>query len=290
MPGLVGLEIARLGILLNLQAVNFKFSLPTCHLLFGQELSGLNNNHSCEMDSLLIQVEESLKETAQKKLLIRCDNWALWLKEDQDLMFKTFNSSLPKTLIINQDFTSGMLSGDFDDRKSPDNFPLQDLDIMLVVNWLATFGELLLHASGVVLDEKGYAFIGPAGEGKSTLAAKFADEHNALVLGEDNLILRHRHGRYWIYGTPWHQSPAMCSPLGAPLEKVFFLDKWAGFKVEALTPMDGITRILQTGFIPYYRPDLMPKIFDNLSILGGKVPFYRLSYPLGSDPWELIQS
>jgi len=53
--------------------------------------------------------------------------------------------------------------------------------------------------------------------------------------------------------------------------------------------MDGIARLLQTAFIPYYRQDAMPTILERLSLLAEAVPFYTLSYRLGDDVMALIR-
>jgi hypothetical protein len=197
--------------------------------------------------------------------------------------------SPPIRIVVNPGYTSGEVLSDFSLGVGEDLYPIQNLEIKLFANWLASYGDFILHASGVVVDQKGYAFIGPAGAGKSTLAAALSADPNVLLLGEDQVILCYLENRFWIYGTPWHLRPWMCSPYGAPLEKLFFLDRESSPGVEGLTPMDGITRLLQTAFIPYYRPNLMAGILDRMALLAGHVPFYTLSYQLGSDVWKLIR-
>ena len=57
-------------------------------------------------------------------------------------------------------------------------------------------GVLCLHASGVDVGGRACAFVGPAGAGKSTMAAAFA-EAGWRVLSDDTLALR-RHGAAWL--------------------------------------------------------------------------------------------
>jgi hypothetical protein len=151
---------------------------------------------------------------------------------------------------------------------------------------------MILHAAGIDVDGQGYCFVGSHGAGKSTLTASFAapteEQGKVEVLGEDNLILRYQEDQFWIYGTPWHLNPEMCSPRGVPLKKLFFLDKTAGQQVEQLLPVDGVARLLQTAFIPYYRPETVSNILDRLALLAGQVPFYTFCYQLGSDIYQLI--
>ena len=167
-------------------------------------------------------------------------------------------------------------------------YPLADIDVILLVNWLASFGDLILHASGVAYEGRGYCFAGVSGAGKSTLAAAFMAS-GLTVLGEDNLVLRYLEGRFWIFGTPWHRDPAACSPDGVPLEKLFFLDRTAAPGVAPLPPVRGTELLLQTAFVPYYRPAAVATILDRLALLAERVPFYTLSHRLGAGVMALVR-
>jgi hypothetical protein len=227
----------------------------------------------------------------------------LWRDEQGRYVLVTPRSSPPRRqVVVDAGFRVGKVIGEFarDGCRWQAGYPLQGLDIVLFANWLAGFGDLILHACGVELAGAGYAFVGPAGVGKSTLAASFlsaatgaadgatTDLDPAVVLGEDQVILRYRQGRFWIYGTPWHLNPAMCSPRGVPLEKLFFLDRTGAPGITPVEPLEGTTRLLQTAFVPYYRTDALPAILSRLDLLAGQVPFYTLSYQLGKDPIRLI--
>jgi hypothetical protein len=119
--------------------------------------------------------------------------------------------------------------------------------------------------------------------GKSTLAAALAADPAVTVLGEDQVILRWLEDRFGIYGTPWHENPLLCSPLGVPLDKVFFLQRTGADGVADCAPADGVARLLQTAFVPYYRPAAVAAILERLALLAERVPFRTLRYRLGSD-------
>jgi len=131
--------------------------------------------------------------------------------------------------------------------------------------------------------------VGDPGAGKSTLAAVLATDPGVTVLGEDQVVLRYLDGCFWIFGTPWHINPDMCAPIGIPIEKIFFLDRTLKPGTTRISPLDGITRILQTAFIPYYQSKWVPGILDHLGLLAQQVPFYLLSYKLGTDPLQIIK-
>jgi hypothetical protein len=61
---------------------------------------------------------------------------------------------------------------------------------------MSHFGRIVLHASAVAADGAAVAFVGPAGAGKSTLAAAFAHRGNAVV-ADDALFLEESRGQWF---------------------------------------------------------------------------------------------
>ena len=115
---------------------------------------------------------------------------------------------------------------------------LASTDIRITVNWLARFGDLILHAASIVVGAEGYCFLGESGAGKSTLAAALATEMGVPILGEDQAILRNLDGEFWIFGTPWHERADRCLPQGVPLKKVFFVDRNLAPGIHPITPSE----------------------------------------------------
>lgn len=221
--------------------------------------------------------------------LYRSDTWDAWKDPVGNFVFSVPNQKPVRHAVINADFSDGDVIINPSTVDESPYYPLEHLDIRIISAWLGTKGDLMLHASGVVMDGVGYCFIGESGAGKSTLVANFAKDPAYTVLGEDQVILRYLDGQFWIFGTPWHTNPALCSPLGAPLKKMFFLDRALPAGVKVVKPAEGVTRVLQTAFVPYYLPEHLPGILDRLSLLAERVPFYSLSYRLGTNPIPLIR-
>jgi hypothetical protein len=283
---LIGLSVAGLPLWLDARGSGVDMALSVCHTKFvapGRPHGGL-----------VLQVQDGQ--------LPGTDGWQpiyhsfpaseLWLDRRGHYVFVASEFTPPKRhVVLDAGFTRGEVLGEFSSGANAGQalYPLQDLDMMFFANWLAGYGDLILHASGVNLAGAGYGFVGVSGAGKSTLAATLASDGSATVLGEDQVILRYVGGRFWIFGTPWHLNPEMCSPLGVPLHKLFFLDRAAGDGVAPCAPVDGIARLLQTAFVPYYRSEAVAAILDRLALLAERVPFYTLSYRLGEDVMGLVQ-
>lgn len=240
--------------------------------------------------SVIIHPPEVAPDEANAQLICETDVWELKQGERQELVFTTKRSKYPRTLKIQQDYTRADLYGRTIFQDGGLRYPLENLDMLMMVNWLAERADLILHASGVVLEGKCFAFPGASGVGKSTLAAALKKNHNALVQGEDQVILRFLENDFWSFGTPWHQNEAMCSPVGAKLGGVVFLDRSAERGIHRISAVDGAARLMQSAFIPFYRPELIPAILDRLSSLAEAVPFFCLNYSLGQDVYlEYLQ-
>ncbi len=295
------LGIAGLGLKLDAKGANLKIITPNCYekflkpvanpqafLLFNQN----DNNLSGEGDQLALKVKNENLSIQPKSegldLIFQTDNWTAKFDGHGNFILDTLQIPPKRRMIINGDFSHGEVIGDFSEWENSGFYPLLNMDMKLFVNWLARSGDVILHASGVNVDGHGYVFAGKAGAGKSTLASLLLRNHAVTVLGEDQVILRYLNGRFWIFGTPWHEDPVMCSPQGVPLEKLFFLDRDDKQGVSLIKPIESVTRILQTAFVPFYRQDLMPGILDRLEKLSKQVPGFVLSYQIGSDPWPLI--
>lgn len=283
---MIRLNVAGLQLALDAREAGVRMSVPPCHAGFlaagGQEV-------------LTLTVRDGLlrESTTWQPLYVTPEAWQLWRDEAGRYVFVAGRDSPPgRQVTVDASFRSGELLGRFAASTVPaeSRYPLFDLENILFVNWLAGHGDLVLHASGVVVDGRGYAFVGKSGAGKSTLAAAFLGVPGVTVLGEDSLVLRREAGGFRIYGTPWHVDPARCAAADAPLEKLFFLDRTRRTGSEPYPPADGVARLLQTAFIPYYRPAAVTGIVDTLAHLAARVPFYMLSYRLGDDPSQILRA
>jgi hypothetical protein len=256
-------------------------------------VDGVNHTPTVNPKRLTLNVLNSpppLIDQATTKPIFRSATWELWFDHLGKYLFVGPQQEPSRMIVVDNAFTDGVVMGDFNNHPGDTILPLGDLEIRLFSVWFAESRDIILHASGVMVDQEGYAFIGTSGAGKSTLASQLSKHESVTVLGEDQVILRYIDQRFWIFGTPWHENPSMCSPAGVPLEKLFTLDRSLKPGIHPITPLDGITRILQTAVIPYYRPDYMPAILDRLALLSEQVPFYALSYPIGADPLEMIKN
>lgn len=277
-------EIAGLTVQFTLSDFVLTLEFPPAHKKFFKDSldpKAVSKIELCIQDEVI-----TLLQTKGTPIL-RSDTWEFWISPIGDYEFFLPYDEIPLRVTVKPDFSEGTIRGDFSSIKTP-VFPLKNIENRIFSAWLGSLGDIILHASGVIYDGKGYCFAGDPGAGKSTLAAALAADSGITVLGEDQVVLRYLENRFWIFGTPWHLNPEMCSPEGIPLSKMFFLDRSLEPGAHLISPLDGITRILQTAFTPFYQPKWIPGILARLELLSQQVPFYNLSYQLGSDPVALI--
>lgn len=239
---------------------------------------------------LLELFEENIElDIDHQDLLLSNETWDL-LKEPNDiLVFRFKHYQVPVLAIsVDSEFRQGKIHWTEIGLES-DGISIKDIiDLRLYLNWLASFGDIVLHASGFVHKGKGYCFLGESGRGKSTLVRDLAGEPGLTVLGEDQVILRCLDGQFRIFGTPWHSEPEFCSPMDAPLEKMFFLDRAKEKTTWEMTPMEVTTRIIQTAFVPWYRNECLPLILERIAFVPESTRCLGLSYKLGSDSLDTL--
>lgn len=289
---LKGIHVAGLNLLFEGGPLQLDLGFSLSHQQFILNDSAEVNKTSAFSDTLILQLQQINldRQSVWKQPICFTEIWELWQDESGQLIFYNPLQPLLRQVIVAPDFTHGRLVGNYHLEPHPVRPLSQDLEIVLFSNWLAKFGDVILHASGFIYDGKAYVFAGDAGVGKSTLATHFSKKPAFNVLGEDQVILRLKDDQFWVYGTPWHINHHMCSSQGAPLACLFFLERDGVNKIKPLTSADGIKRLMQTAFIPYYRPDAVNAILKKLILLSGMKSFMSLSYQLGGDVWNLIRS
>ncbi len=289
------LFIAQLALWLGQRSKTHNIFIPPSHQKFIQPVVSPQADFSFQDDNtnkpLILSIHDGPLPPAGDfgTPLLETPSWGLWESDAGEYVLLVKEDIPPRLAKVDRAFRSGALFVNLSTGAEL-IYPPGTLEIRLFSVWLAQFGDLILHASGAIKDGRGYCFIGQAGAGKSTLARALAQDPGTVILGEDTLILRNIGGQFWLFGTPWHLDPDFCSPRGAPLEKLFFLDRSKPSGINLAPPIDGISQVLKTAVIPYYHPEWLARIMENLVLLSGLVPFFEFSYPLGADAWALIQA
>lgn len=282
------IKIADLSLKLDASDTNLNLWCPKTHQKFLQDNCHDGNEVSDQVLLLNLQSKPIPPDFSLADCLCQTEIFEIYQNLSGMMIFIDPKQSPPRAIKVDPDYRIGQVTGNFEVLGGTPFYPLMYIDIILFSNWLANCGELILHACGFAVDGKGYCFTGDSGSGKSTLIDSVAHHKAVTILGEDQVILRKIDEKFWIFGTPWHTSPDRCSPLGVPLESLFFLKKEFRNAVHSVNPFDGITQLMRTAFIPFYRPSVISKIMATLSELSCLVPFNQFSFQLDSDVLRLL--
>ena len=146
-------------------------------------------------------------------------------------------------LQANKDFSNCQcaLNGNYDMRC----FGLNNA-LMLVFAFAGSHQQtLLIHASLVRHNGRGYAFIAKSGTGKSTHVSLWLRHiPNCDLMNDDNPIIRIIDGQPYIYGGPWSGKTPCYRQVKAPLGAVTRIDRALENSIEKLPPIEAFASFL----------------------------------------------
>lgn len=284
------LSIAGLFLIISKGDDKLTLDYSPCHEKFLITENELDQYNPAPTQTLMLEIIDSPVSPQAQLIEALCKNeiWELWQDEFNHYVFTQPKQSPQRWVFIDPEFRNGKIIGDFSAYKQNHVYPLQYIDIVIFSNWLANFGDMILHASGIAFNGEGFCFIGHSRAGKSTLVGDIANIPGVTVLGEDQVVLRKIDNHFMIYGTPWHERLDMCSPTGVPLKKIFFLDRNASQVIAPVRDFDAVVKIMQTAFFPVYRPEAVQGILARLSSLEGNVHINTLAYERGTNILQVI--
>jgi hypothetical protein len=165
---------------------------------------------------------------------------------------------------------------------NPENF------LRVVYAWRCLEGDaLLLHASGIIRDTRGYVFFGPSGSGKTTIT-RLSQAHT--VLSDDLVILKKQDARWRVHGVPFRGDlpEAPRTNAAADLRGIFALAKDSQHRVLPLPPPEAVARL--SACVPFVmaQPGNAQRVTGICAGLNASVPVRALHFDRDSKFWEVI--
>ena len=157
------------------------------------------------------------------------------------------------------------------DSADPLEYPLDGLILyyLTVIN-----GDILIHASGVNYNGKGYIFSGVSGKGKTTMA-KIWDVTGAKVIHDDRLIIRLDADNYIMHNTPVYDNE---EPRFSALNSLYLIEHGT---VNRSVPMAGapaISLIMANCIQHNWNPFNIERLLGSVSGMCSRIPVYRLEF------------
>ncbi len=152
------------------------------------------------------------------------------------------------------------------------------LDQVLLMHFLAWRRGFLLHAAGLVVQQKAFLFTGSSGAGKSTISRLLAESKKGKPLSDERVIVREIENVFHAFGTPWAGTEEISGNCQAPLAGIFFLKHGKGNHIERLDACTAGDRMLSLASIPWYDPDAAAAIIAFSKQVVAAVPCYEFSF------------
>ncbi|MBQ5996923.1 MAG: hypothetical protein IJL64_03545 [Bacteroidales bacterium] len=157
-------------------------------------------------------------------------------------------------------------------------FALDNALMLLFALATAASDTLEIHASSVMLHERGYAFLGPSGTGKSTHSHLWLSHlPEAELLNDDNPVLRAgQDAPTYIYGTPWSGKTPCYRDVSVPLGAVVLLAQAPRNAIQKLNPVEAYASLFSAISGLKMQEPMASDLHRTMERVVLQVPFYRL--------------
>lgn len=148
----------------------------------------------------------------------------------------------------------------------------------LLVERLIDDDVLMMHASCVAMDGWAYLFTALSGTGKSTHARLWREcfGARAVVLNDDEPLVRVKDGGAIAYGTPWSGKHALNANASAPVRGICLLERSAENFIEPMSPGDAFPTLYRQCYHLMAEPRAKLRVLSLVDALSQAVGIYRL--------------
>jgi hypothetical protein len=158
---------------------------------------------------------------------------------------------------------------------NPVRYPL---DQVILMYYLSRREGALFHAAGIGISNNGYIFAGRSGAGKTTISRQLIAENYYGLLSDDRVVVRKIDNNFSVFGTPWPGEGGIALNKNVPLSGIFFLSHDHSNRIEELSPMEAMERLLPVVSIPWYDAITMNRILSFCEDLISSIPAYTLNF------------
>ncbi len=160
-----------------------------------------------------------------------------------DVVFKLTGSNKIYRLRANRKWT--YIEADIDFHDIADYMVLNEFIMFSYIYSSAFYNTVLLHASCVVYNELGIAFMGASGVGKSTHSDLWIKNlEGTFLLNDDQPAIRFIDGEAYIYGTPWSGKTPCYRNKKVLLKGILTMEQAYINEIRRLTPLAFFQQLL----------------------------------------------
>ncbi len=148
-------------------------------------------------------------------------------------------------------------------------------------------GALLLHASGVIRQGKGYVFFGPSGSGKTTISELSLDH---TVLSDDLVIVKKCGRTCRVYGVPFRGDlpEAPRTNAEADLRGLFMLVKADEHRLAPVSAPEAVARLAACVPFVMSQPANAGRVAELCADMVASAPVFALHFRREAGFWSVI--
>ncbi|MFV0483268.1 MAG: hypothetical protein ACK5MG_04130 [Bacteroidales bacterium] len=185
------------------------------------------------------------------------------------------SSSSYGEMYINTEFREAQVSLPSDEQEAV--FCLNNCLMLLYAIASAGLDTLLIHASVIKKENKGFVFLGKSGTGKSTHSRLWIDYiDSSELLNDDNPVIRIIDGRAYVFGSPWSGKTACYKNISVPLAGVVKLSQAPENLIKRLSALRAYATLLPACSNMSWEDDIATGIHLTLETLARSVACYQL--------------
>ena len=153
-----------------------------------------------------------------------------------------------------------------------------DTALMLLYTFASSkHNTLLVHASTVEYNDKGYFFLGKSGTGKSTHSRLWIENISGTeLLNDDNPIIRIIDGKAYVYGSPWSGKTSCYRNNRLPIGGIVRLRQATFNRITPLTGIKAYAALLPSCSCMKWNHDMAEAIHSTISKVISLSPIYSL--------------
>ncbi len=207
--------------------------------------------------------------------ITRSDNfWSVYKQNGDLLLITNFPESPGKKAVLK--FSLSLREWDlWIENAGYETDPLEyPLDGLVLYYLTAINADLMIHASGVFYNGRGYLFSGMSGKGKTTMATLW-DNIGAQVIHDDRLIIRDNEGVFRMHNTPVYKNDV---PRSASVDRIFLIDHGQENMITPLREAASVSNVVANCIQHNYSPDMIARFLGSVSLMCSKVPVARLTF------------
>ena len=149
---------------------------------------------------------------------------------------------------------------------------------MLVFAFAASFRKtLMIHASCISFQGKGYPFLAKSGTGKSTHSALWMKHQEGVsLINDDNPIIKIINGQAWIYGSPWSGKTPCYRNVKYPLGALTLISRAPHNSIEKMNVLQALVMLIQSSSSMAWNKEIQDNLYNILSQIIKVTPVYKL--------------